>query len=252
MLNTICNSSHIPHLAAPPTTLRTLSSTSIKVQWTPPPNSYRLPLTYHVNYTEMSNSTKSTTLTLTGLQPYEEYTISVQAGNRAGLSVPVNGTARTYSDSECMICAKCVRALFAQAGNVMHYNTKFSQTEPFSRPSSRAKVEVSSRWCLISWRIPEECGRHGIIAQYIIELNNTDGGVRNITHELNQFNFSSPANVTHNLTNLTPNTKYRWRVAAATVNGTGPFTPSAVEFQTCPDGKFLHCSISFNFLVVCT
>ena len=44
--------------------------------------------------------TTSTTLTLTGLHPYEEYTISVQAGNRAGLNVPVTGTARTYSDGE--------------------------------------------------------------------------------------------------------------------------------------------------------
>ena len=86
--------------AAPLVTLMTLSSTSIKVQWTPPPNSDRLPLTYHVNYTGMSRSTTSTTLTLTGLHPYEEYTISVQAGNRAGLSVPVTGTARTYSDGE--------------------------------------------------------------------------------------------------------------------------------------------------------
>ena len=82
--------------------LTTLSSTSIKVQWTPSPNSDLLPLTYHVNYTGVSRSTTSTTLTLTGLHPYEEYTISVQAGNRAGLSVPVTGTARTYSDSELM------------------------------------------------------------------------------------------------------------------------------------------------------
>ena len=86
--------------SAPLVILTTLSSTSIKVQWTPPPNSDRLPLTYHVNYTGLSRSTTSTTLTLTGLHPYEEYTISVQAGNRVGLSVPVNGTARTYSDGE--------------------------------------------------------------------------------------------------------------------------------------------------------
>ena len=125
-----------------------------------------------------------------------------------------------------------VIALFAHAGNIKHYNTKFSQTEPFSRPSSRAKVEVSSRWCLIGWRIPEESGRNGIIIRYIIELNNT-----NITHELKHFNFSSPANVTHNLTNLTPYTTYKWRVAAATVNGTGHFNPNPVDFQTRQDGK---------------
>ena len=84
-------------------TLTPLSSTSINVRWSPPPNSDRLPLTYHVNYTGMSRSTSDTTLTLTGLHPYEEYTISVQAGNEGGLSVPVTGTARTYSDSELVL-----------------------------------------------------------------------------------------------------------------------------------------------------
>ena len=67
---------------------------------------------YHINYSSpFSNWNQPTILptsnakpyTLTGLHPYEEYTISLQAGNRAGLSVPVTGTARTYSDSECMI-----------------------------------------------------------------------------------------------------------------------------------------------------
>ena len=85
---------------APLVTLTSLSSTSVKVQWTPPPNSDQLPLTYHVNHTGMSRSTTFTTLTITGLHPYEEYTISVQAGNRAGLSVPVTGTTRTYSYGE--------------------------------------------------------------------------------------------------------------------------------------------------------
>ena len=57
----------------------------------------------------MNNNNQHTILsssnvhTLTGLHPYEEYTISVQAGNRAGLSVPVTGTARTYSDGEHII-----------------------------------------------------------------------------------------------------------------------------------------------------
>ena len=92
------------HYTAPGLVTRIpLSSTSINVRWSPPPNSDRLPLTYYVNYTGMSRSTSNTTLTLTGLHPYEEYTISVQAGNKAGLSVPVTGTARTYSDSELVV-----------------------------------------------------------------------------------------------------------------------------------------------------
>ena len=83
--------------------LTPLSSTSINVQWSPPPNGDQL-LTYHVSYSGMSKTTTNTTLTLTGLHPYKEYTISVQAGNTGGLSVAVTGTVRTYSDSEQYIC----------------------------------------------------------------------------------------------------------------------------------------------------
>ena len=81
-----------------------ISSKSISVEWKDPEHSNSL--MYHVNYSfPMSKantriSSISTTLILTGLHPYEEYTISVQAGNRAGLSVPVTDTARTYSDGE--------------------------------------------------------------------------------------------------------------------------------------------------------
>ena len=96
-------SDFIQYTAPGPVIPTPLSSTSINVQWIRPPNSDRLPLTYHVNYTGMSRSASDTTLSLTGLHPYEEYTISVQAGNKGGLSVPVTGTARTYSDSELVV-----------------------------------------------------------------------------------------------------------------------------------------------------
>ena len=101
------------HAAPGLVTLIPLSSTSINVRWSPPPNSDRLPLTYHVNYTGMSRSTSDTNLTLTGLHPYEEYTISVQAGNKGGLSVPVTGTARTYSDSELVVWTGVVECVFS-------------------------------------------------------------------------------------------------------------------------------------------
>ena len=99
-------------------------------------------------------------------------------------------------------------------------------------------IKRGSRWCLVRWKIPEESGRNGIITQYIIELSIANSNVQNITHKLEHPTFSSPDNVTHNLTNLTPYTKYKWKVAAATVNGTGPFSPTAGDFRTRQDGKF--------------
>ena len=87
--------------------LEVLSSKSIDVNWKAPENGQNL--NYYVGYTSALTTAKteaptvSTNMTLTGLHPYEEYTISVQAGNRAGLSVPVTGTARTFGGSEYMI-----------------------------------------------------------------------------------------------------------------------------------------------------
>ena len=71
-----------------------------------------------------------------------------------------------------------------------------------------------------------------MIQKYIIELEQMEDNKWNITHELPTYNFSSPASISYNLINLTPHTTYKWRVAAATMNGTGPFTPDPNRFTT--------------------
>ena len=64
-------------------------------------NHRKTPLMYAVSHGQSgADSTAETSLTLTGLQPYKEYTISVKARNRIGSSVSVTGTVRTHSDSE--------------------------------------------------------------------------------------------------------------------------------------------------------
>ena len=88
-------------------TLSSLSSTSVLCSWTPPVNHRKTPLVYAVSHGQPGAvSTAKTSLTLTGLQPYKEYTISVKAQNRRGSSVPVTGTVRTYSSSELYIFFK--------------------------------------------------------------------------------------------------------------------------------------------------
>ena len=81
------------------------SSTAINGTWRAPANSQLL--TYYIKYSSLlTNSytltTRATALALTGLHPHEQYNISVQARNRAGLSLPVYATAKTYSDSESL------------------------------------------------------------------------------------------------------------------------------------------------------
>ena len=82
-----------------------------------------------------------------------------------------------------------------------------------------------------------EAGRNGVIRKYIIELEQTKDKW-NVTYILTNSTFSSPTIVRYNLTNLTPHTTYKWRVAAATVNGTGPFQLKPKKFMTLEDGEF--------------
>ena len=81
--------------------LQVISSTSIRVTWTPPPNAERLPLTYHVGYSSeftvrMSATTTELSLVLTGLHPFDEYTVTVEAENKGGNSGSLYKSVRTW------------------------------------------------------------------------------------------------------------------------------------------------------------
>ena len=95
------------------------------------------------------------------------------------------------------------------------------------------------RWCLVQWEIPTATGRNGVIKKYIIELDKTEDNTSTHELELPTYDFSSPASISYNLTNLTPHTTYKWRVAAATVNGTGPFALEPIHFRTLEDGELI-------------
>ena len=88
--------------------LKVLSSTSIRVTWTPPPNAERLPLTYHVGYsweftTDRSTPTTELSLVLTGLHPFDEYTVTVEAENNGRRGQPIVKKATTLSAGMCFI-----------------------------------------------------------------------------------------------------------------------------------------------------
>ena len=79
--------------------------------WTPPPNAERLPLTYHVGYfseftAERSTPTTELSLVLTGLHPFDEYTVTVEAENNGGRVGPVVRKTTTLSAGMCFLHAK--------------------------------------------------------------------------------------------------------------------------------------------------
>ena len=77
--------------------------------WTPPPNAERLPLTYHVGYSseftaERSTPTTELSLVLTGLHPFDVYTVTVEAENTGGRGGPTMKEARTLSGGMLCVC----------------------------------------------------------------------------------------------------------------------------------------------------
>ena len=97
-------------------------------------------------------------------------------------------------------------------------------------------VEPRSRSAPLQWSLPPKKGRNGIITQYIVELwvyVTEDGefrSIRNITVPNN-----SP-NITYLVTDLTPYTKYAWKVAAVNDAGVGVLSSSDV-FRTLENGE---------------
>ena len=65
--------------------------------------------------------------------------------------------------------------------------------------------------------------------------------VRNITVPVEDPSFDEPSEVTHNVTDLTPFTKYNFRVAAVNDAGVGPFSRPYKGFTTQPDCEFIYC-----------
>ena len=81
-----------------------MSSDSIKVSWTPAPTASSVSVTYYINASSSTYQTVRRTVTdpdrevvISGLHPFAEYHITVQAGNPGGLSEPMGRSAATLT-----------------------------------------------------------------------------------------------------------------------------------------------------------
>ena len=96
-------------IAAPShVSVQVMPSDSIKVSWTPAPTASSVSVTYYINASSSTYQTVRRTVTdpdrevvISGLHPFAEYYITVQAGNPGGLSEPTGRSATTLTAGEC-------------------------------------------------------------------------------------------------------------------------------------------------------
>ena len=88
--------------------VQVMSADSIKVSWTPAPTASSVSVTYYINVSSPTYQTVRVNVTdpdrevvISGLHPFAEYYITVQAGNPGGLSEPTGTSATTPSAGAC-------------------------------------------------------------------------------------------------------------------------------------------------------
>ncbi|XP_061190241.1 phosphatidylinositol phosphatase PTPRQ-like [Saccostrea echinata] len=170
-----------------------LSSSSILVQWDPPTNNRltRFLLRYRPQEFDDSNivdlwlGPSYNNYVLTGLRGAESYSISV---------IP-------YFNEE--------------VGNDSSIIATTYTGVPSSPPQNLTVTKVNYTEISLKWNPPPEEERNGEITQYIV-------GFRSIDKTRDSIQYSNSTEMV--IRDLLPGTSYYIRVAAATSNGTGPFT----------------------------
>ena len=117
--------------------------------------------------------------------------------------------------------------------NLHFQNTFVHITAPSGQPQRITSSAKGTSWIEIIWKIPSAGGRNGIIINYIIDLSSR---ANRIIAVVQTPTFSTPENLYYNITGLSAGSEYTVRVAASTVNGTGPFT-GEVSISTLDDGE---------------
>ncbi|XP_062709331.1 neogenin isoform X2 [Aedes albopictus] len=183
------------NIAGPPQNIRgeALSDKEIHLQWDPPLTStaeiskYRVYYAENDNGDEMYSDTMSTDITISELRPYTEYTLYVVPWNQMGMGDPSH---------EIVV--------------------KTHSSVPSEAPSNVTLEASSSTSITIRWQPPPVEDRNGQITGYKIRYRKNKKPLQVDT---------TPANVRHwELKGLDRLSAYQVKIAAMTVNGSGPFS----------------------------
>ena len=122
-------------------------------------------------------------------------------------------------DTDPLLVCMCRHKCHAQYAILV--NLIILSIVPDGQPRNVRSVKKGSTWIYVAWDIPVADDRNGIIISYKIGVTPRSGIIT--VHPPNP-TFRTPELITYNITGLSPGTEYTVRVAASTVNGTGPFS----------------------------
>ena len=112
-------------------------------------------------------------------------------------------------------------------------------TAPTAQPDSFSVIDVESRSVIMSWDLPNEDGRNGIIISYTIGCNDSNGVLVNTT---------TTTSLTTTFEALRPYSFYICSVFATTSGGNGP--AAMLNFTTDSDGKFQLCKTQHSNIII--
>ena len=112
--------------------------------------------------------------------------------------------------------------------SILIHSCHLSLPVPSGPPVGLATVSTSFHSFTMKWVPPPKEQQNGEILSYVLEYREEDSNstVVNTTHYITEYTVK----------NLTTNRVYQFRVAATTVNGTGPFSEWS-EVATIPTGN---------------
>ncbi|KAL5020555.1 hypothetical protein ScPMuIL_003447 [Solemya velum] len=178
-----------------------LSPTSIRVEWDPPEQPRSKISQYMLNYYEVGAnkerqvSVNTLSHTLQGLQKFREYSFRVVAYNDNGPGMSTEEfVAKTFSDMP---------------------------TEP---PQNFTLETASSTSIIVHWEPPPEDSQNGIITGYKIRYKKSRRGLGTGSRRGDTVTTDSNRRL-YVLTSLRKDSEYQIRIAAQTVNGSGPSSP---------------------------
>ena len=141
-LYNLCFAFSIAFAAPADVSVQEKSADSIMISWTPAPTVSSVSVTYYINASSLTYQTVRVNVTdpdrevvISGLHPFAEYYITVQAGNPGGLSEPTGTSATTLVAGECCHSYKGDVAEFTDEQSTIIKINQLTKTLRSERPA---------------------------------------------------------------------------------------------------------------------